>query len=402
MPVLRRGVTVALGLARHRAGVAALWSAASVCLFLRTWQGAVNAFDFLVVHTAARSVLAGQDPYADPLFLYLPSSALLTLPVALLPPSAAAAAAALACVAAVVVVCWSSARLLAPGSPPWLVPLTLLVVLVSPAGGALTVSANTEFFAVAALPVLYRWAADGRWRRFGVLLGITLAVKPILLALVVLAVLARSWRAVAWAAGIPAAASAAGLAVMPGGHALLPVVLERMAHGSPEPVSPWMEVSLAGVLRNGAVGPEWILLARVLVLLLGAAAVVVRWSRGDAGTPRTVQVGTLLVLTSVVGAPLAWDHYAVLLVPLFASAADGLTTSRHRRTVLWCSLPLAVLLVPRLDPVREPFGYGFQAGTALLVVLLVLCVEAFRAPRRPFPHVRRTVPGRRAHRVEPA
>ncbi|MCI2237005.1 DUF2029 domain-containing protein [Kineococcus sp. TRM81007] len=400
MPVVQRALTVVAELAQRRAATAALWSAASVCLVLRTWQGAVNAFDFLVVHAAARGVLAGRDPYADPLYLYPPGSALLTLPVALLPSSAAAVVASLACVAAVVVACWGSARLLVAGAPPWLVPLTLLVVLVSPAGGALTVSANTEFFAVAALPFLYRWAADERWGRFGVLLGLTLAVKPILLALVVLAVLARSWRAVAWAVGVPAVTSAVGLAVTPGGSGLLPVVLERLAHGSPEPVSPWMEVSVAGVLRNGDVGAGWILLARVLVLLLGAAAVVVRWSRGGAGASRTVQVGTLLVLTSIVGAPLAWDHYAVLLVPLFVSTVDGATASRHRRTVLWCSVPLAVLLVPRLDPVREPFGYGFQAGTALLVVLVVLCAEAL-APRRS-PSRRGGALAGGARRVEPA
>ncbi|WP_337062006.1 glycosyltransferase 87 family protein [Kineococcus sp. G2] len=401
MPVVQRALAVVAELAQHRAGVAALWSATSVCLLLRAWQGAVNAFDFLVVHAAARSVLAGQDPYADPLYLYPPGSALLALPVALLPSPAAAVVASLACVTAVVVACWGSARLLAPGAPPWLVPLTLLVVLVSPAGGALTVSANTEFCAVAALPFLYRWAADGRWRRFGVLLGLTLAVKPILLALVVLAVLARSWRAAAWAVGVPAVTSAVGLAVAPGGSGLVPVVLERLAHGSPEPVSPWMEVSVAGVLRNGDVGPGWILLARALVLLLGAAAVAARWSRRDVGAQRTVQAGTLLVLTSVVGAPLAWDHYAVLLVPLFVSAVDGATASRHRRTVLWCSVPLAVLLVPRLAPVREPFGYGFQAGTALLVVLLVLCAEAL-GPRRSPSLGRGGDLGGGRHRAEPA
>jgi arabinofuranan 3-O-arabinosyltransferase len=365
LELLRRRSRTVLG---HRWTVRALWAVVAVCGGLRLVQGSRNAFDHAVVHDAALALLQGSDPYADPLFLYLPSAALLELPVVLLPRPAVAVVATAACLGAVGCAVFWSAKFFAPVRPRWVVPAVLLVVLVSPAGGALTVGANTEFLALAALPLLLRWAVQHRWTRFALLLGLTLAVKPILPALLVLPLLSRRWSTIVTTSAIPVVLSAAALPLMPGSWSLGRVILHRLAEGSPRPVSPWMEVSLAGALRNTSATSAWIIGVQALVLFVGMIACWLRW-RADRPA-RVVETASIAVLTSIVAAPLAWDHYAVLLAPLVLALLGPAESARYRATVLLLLVPLAPLVVPQLEPARHPFGYGFRAAAGLLLCLL--------------------------------
>ncbi|MGY1841103.1 MULTISPECIES: glycosyltransferase 87 family protein [unclassified Modestobacter] len=360
----------------------ALWVSVGLLLALRVVQGARAGFDLGVVLVAGQHLLDGQPVYDDPFFLYLPSAALLAAPLALLPGSLVVAGGALAAGLAIVWVVTASVRLLNPAAPDWLAPTVLVGALISLPGGALVYGANTEFVALAALPLLYRWAADRRWTRFGLLLGLTVAVKPILVGLVLLPLLARRWRAVGWAVVVPVVLSALALALMPDRGQLLGTALPRLLGGPPTPFL-GVDASLSGVLRGLGVGEPWSLAARAAVALLGLGAAVVRWHRPGDPTTRVVESGTLVVLTTTVASSVAWDHYALFAIPalVLVTRPDALV---RRGWLMWpCLLPLLAEFVPPAP--AGPLSYGVRAGVALLALLVVLAGTALRRPRAPQP-----------------
>ncbi len=353
----------------------ALYVGIALLLVVRVREGAYGGFDLSHVYQAGSDFLHGQPVYDDPFFLYLPSSALLAAPLGLISGPVVIDGGALVTGLAVIWVCFGSARLLTPGASPWVGGLTALVVLLSLPGEALVFGANVECLAVAALPLLYRWGADGRWTRFGVLLGITIAIKPILVALLLLPLLARRWKGVAYAILVPVAISAVGIVLMRHPGQIVTVTLPHVL-GGPPPVFQGADTSLSGILRSLDVTGVPVSVARAMAFAVGVAATIVRWRRCDDPTLRVVEAGTLALLTSSVVSSVAWDHYAVFTVPAFVLVirASSLT---HRAWLAWpCLLPLVAGLVP-IAP-DGPFSYGARAGLSILAVFIIFSVITIR------------------------
>ena len=370
----------------RRLVVSLLWAVVLVAVLSRVVSAVAGwsrgGWDLWIVHLAGRDFLHGAPVYDDPYFLYAPSSALLAAPFGVLGQHTVLVLGTIGVACTLTWLCLGSVRLLAGDASPWLAPAALLVLLVSRPGSELFQTLNVEFVALAALPLLYRWAADGRWTAFGVLLGLTIAVKPILLALVLLPLLARNWRAVAWAVGVPAGLSVVGLLLMPGTFAVVPEMMAQALGGSAA-AAQGGNMSLAGVFGSFDVSGPLVLLGRAAVVAVGIAAVVVRWRRGGDPVERVVHTGTLALLTSILAASLAWDHYLGCLVPLFVVAARSAAAARAAWPVWACTVPLLTVLLPLPAVPVGPFTYGARAGLGVLVTFAVLALLALRTAPQP-------------------
>ncbi len=352
----------------------ALWISAALLMAVRVYQGHKVGFDLGVVYVAGQHFLNGEPVYTDPFFLYLPSSALLAAPLALLPGPFVIASGAVLAALSIAWLCVASVRMLAPQTP-WMAPVLLVAALISLPGGALVYGGNTGFVALAALPLLYRWAMDDRWTRFGVLLGLTIAVKPILAPLVLLPLLARSWRAIAGAVVVPLVVSAIAMAFMPDPGRLLTSTLPQILAGPPSPFLS-ADASLSGVLRGWEVDETWSLAARAAAAALGLTATVLRWSRSDRGAARVVESGSLAILTTSVASSVAWDHYFLFVLPVFLFATQRGSLVRRAWLVWPCLIPLMVQLIP--PTASGVTSYGAQIGAAIFLTFLALAVTEIK------------------------
>lgn len=163
--------------------------------------------------------------------------------------------------------------------------------------------------------VLIRWG-DGRWRPGGVVLGLTLLVKPVLLPLIVLPVVFRRWRTVAEALGVALVGLVLSLPLADGVGSLAEVARRLGGGSSLVGRQAVFNTSIVQVGLTHHVPIGLIVLARVAVVVvagLGIARVV------RAGTaPSRLLVGSLgaLVLSAVfLAGPLAESHYLMLLIP---------------------------------------------------------------------------------------
>jgi alpha-1,2-mannosyltransferase len=109
--------------------------------------------------------------------------------------------------------------------------------------------------------------------------------------------------------------------------------------------------------------------ARVLVLVIGAALLVVAWrARDDDRVSLGVVIAAALVLT-----PILWLHYLVLLLVPIALA-------RPRLSLLWL-LPLVLTIFELLDWYRGWPRGDAKALVSVAVVVVVVLLGALRPPR---------------------
>ncbi len=379
----------------------ALWTAVVALAVLRVWQGYKNAGDLRIIWYAGRHLLDGVPVFDDPGFIYLPTSAVLAAPFALLREGHGMGVGIVLCCVAVVVLTTASVRLLAAPGPRWLAPAVSLLVLASYPGGDLIAVANSEFVPLAMLPFVLFAAARGRWTTFAVLLGISIAVKPFLIGLLLLPLFALRLRALVIAVGIPVLGSALSLLLVADPGGFFEVTIPNLLRGQEKLENP-SNASLAHLLDYAGVPDGVALLLRAALVLIGVGAALVRWRR-TAGDPvvRVVEAGSLLLLTSSLASSVVWSHYSLLLVPVFVIAARaGAVTGRT--AVLW---PLLLPVVAAIGyPANVPTVWGtvmVRVGLALVLVLLVLAWRCAVVP----PADTRLPPGSRRFRlpgVEPA
>ncbi|SEO70648.1 glycosyltransferase family 87 protein [Trujillonella endophytica] len=373
MTVALRAARAALVREVRESGTAerALWMAVVAIAAVRVWQGYKNAGDLRIVWYAGRHLLDGAPVFIDEGFLYLPTSAVLAAPFALLREGHGMGVGVLLCCCAVVVLATASVRLLAAPGPRWLAPAVSLAVLTSYAGGDLIAVANSEFVPLAMLPFILAAAARGRWTTFAVLLGLSIVVKPFLIGLLLLPLLAFRPRALAIAVGIPVVGSALSLLLVADPGNFFDVTIPSLLRGQEKTENP-ANASLAHLLDYAGLPEKLVLGLRVVMVVIGVGAAVVRWRRtGGDPVVRVVEVGVLLLLTSSLASSVVWSHYALLLVPVFVIAGrPGAVTGRT--AVLW---PLLLPVLALGYPANVPTIWGtvmVRVGLSLLAILLVL------------------------------
>jgi len=283
--------------------------------------------DFEVNYRASERLRAGESLYQTSdehyMFKYFPSSALLYVPLSLLPlPAAKAVWYGLTVVCSLAVFFVSKRLVWGRESAPWYLLAIPPVVL---AKFFVVEIKLGQINAIVTLVLLFMLQARSE-ARAGALWGLATAMKPYGLIFLPYYVARRRFMALA-----------SGLAVLAGAF-LLPSVFygfERnlevhrewyrtLSESTPRELGSADNVSLAAFLTKWSLPPE---LAAGLVLGLGVLMIVIlRWGKG---LPRAavLEVGTLLVLIPLVS-PLGWDYQ-------FLTSALALTLlARH-----WTEFP---------------------------------------------------------------
>ncbi len=257
-------------------------------------------------------------------FMYTPSGAVLMAPFAWLSLEDAITAGLVVgtacCVAAVAL----SAALLAPDSS-WLrgnrsmyLGAGLLGVGVSHPTFDMLSNVNVTFLVVPFLPACLLLWVRGMHTRAALLLGVSLAIKPLLVPLLIVPLLLRRPRDLATALLVPFLAS--GVA--------LPFIADRKAFFTDT-------VPLLFSSRVGALGPNNISLAgvantldwptavgfalRFVVVALTVAAAAAAWRRSAAVDIRLIETTGLLMAGWFSVGTINQPHYLTLLLPLFLS-----------------------------------------------------------------------------------
>ncbi|WP_328739505.1 DUF2029 domain-containing protein [Streptomyces erythrochromogenes] len=346
---------------------------------LRANWGSDNAF----VVKAAQTLLEGGSPYEDKRFLYLPSAVLMAVPEALVPRG---------------VLRWilpvGMAGLLGVG---WLASLRLFSVPLRSrfAVGGLAVFAlaykpwanlvligNWTAVSAAALPVALLLAHRRSWGTAGLVVGLAIACKPMLVPIGLLFLLARRWRGLAAAVLVPLGISLAGALLMPSPSLFFTKTLPFLLQGQDAYALPWDASPIAVLPRLGVPQP-----LAVLVAFAGAAAGLwaawARWRRteqdADRGELRLVETACMVMLAAFLVSRPSFDHYLLVVLPLLLASAVR-PGSMPRSPWFWLALTPQLALVPWPSELAHK-RRAFKDCATLCGLAFVLARRALRSDR---------------------
>jgi arabinofuranan 3-O-arabinosyltransferase len=208
----------------------------------------------------------------------------------------------------------------------------------------------------------------------GSVLGLALALKPVMGLLLVIPLLGRRWRAVAAAVAIPVVLNLVGYAVAPFQRDFLTVALPNLLHARPgNNSSLWAAGEFLG----------W---NHVLVLVLRVACValacVVLWHQRHEPDERVwlgVVSGSLLLVT-MLAASLSETYWSVLLLPLLLTVVRP--SSPMHSWLAWVAVYLFASLDEWIPRQHQALGVDFQHLSVVLGWGLLLTLTAVWAVRR--------------------
>lgn len=333
-------------LTSRRAPWSALVLAYAVFALVPVWAArrTDSGEDNLIVVRAARHLLDGVSPYADKRFVYPPASLLFGLAEAPFPDSVLRHLSPFACAALVLAGWWAALRLFEVSPRSWLGVLSVGgAALFAPFVNVVVLGSWTAPVAALACAALLL-AGRERWLLAGAAVGLSIAIKPMLVPLGLVFLLARRWGGFALAAGIPAALSAIMLLVVPDRGRFFTDTVPFLLGGQDEYARPF-DVSLGAILPRLGIDGAPVLAARLLLAAVAIAGAVLRWRAPGRTDLRLVETSAILMLgTFLVSSP-GFDHYVLLVLPpLLASAA--VPGSAVRTAWFWLAL------VPQSGAVR--------------------------------------------------
>lgn len=186
----------------------------------------------------------------------------------------------------------------------------------------------------------------GRWGVAALLVGISLAVKPVLLPLLVAFVLARRWRALATTVATAGALTAIGWVVVPDAGRFVHVVVPFLMRGAQLSFND----SAVGAGHVLGLGSTTIVAVRVLIALSALVILGYRLRRPPIGVPKRdlvyFDIGVALVATFLV-APMSETYYTLFLLP----SAVWLALAHRRRAVVIGALGVTCFATVRLTGV---------------------------------------------------
>ncbi|MFG2618434.1 glycosyltransferase family 87 protein [Streptomyces sp. NPDC048507] len=360
----------------------------AVSTSLRSNWGSDNAF----VVKAADALLAGVSPYEDKRFLYLPSAVIMAVPEALLPQAVLRWLLPLGMTGLVGIGWWAALRLFAvPLCSRFAVGGLGLLALAYKPYANLVLIGNWTAISAAALPVALLLAHRRSWAAAGLVVGLAIACKPMLVPLGLLFVLARQWRGLAAAVLVPVVLSLVGALLMPSPTLFFTKTLPFLFQGQDAYALPWDASPIAALPRLGVPEP-------VAVLLAGAGAGAglwgawVRWRRtrdeADAGELRLVETACMVMLAAFLVSRPSFDHYLLVVLPLLLASGvrEG---SAPRSPWFWAALG------PQLAGVPWPSEFehkrrAFRDMTALCALAGLLAWRVLRPGRVTLEVVRTT------------
>ncbi|MEV6685576.1 glycosyltransferase family 87 protein [Streptomyces sp. NPDC051578] len=316
----------------------------AVSTSLRANWGSDNAF----VVKAADALLSGASPYEDKRFLYLPSAVIMAVPEALLPHWALRWLLPLGMTALIGAGWWAALRLFSvPVRSRLAVGGFGLFALAYKPYLNLVLIGNWTAISAAALPLALLLAHRRRWAAAGLVVGLAIACKPMLVPIGLLFVLARQWRGLAVAVLVPVALSLAGALMMPSPTLFFTKTLPFLFQGQDAYALPWDASPIAVLPRMGVPQPVAVLLAGAGALG-GLWAVWVRWRRteGPGGDElRLAETACMVMLAAFLVSRPSFDHYLLVVLPLLivSGVREG---SAARSPWFWLALVPQLALVP--------------------------------------------------------
>ena len=311
MLTMRSGAPSYSGLRLLRLGLLGLLALALTVRQLVHAAGAPG-IDFVHVWHAAHQLLGGTGAYHDPLFTYAPSAAVLLAPVGALGLSTARAL-----MLAVNVLAVMAAGLILMRQLRGRID-AVAVVAVLGAGSLDAVAstwANGNINGVLVLleVIALRQFTRGRWLSGGAAIGISLALKPVLLPVLALLVVRRQWRALLVAIGVPAGLLLAGCLAVPDAGRYLSVVVPYLMHGAALEYND----SLVGLGSRLHLSGDVVLVSRVA--LAGVAAGIYLRARAvrtrlDAESMIFAETGLALSAMLLIS-PMSETYYTLFLLP---------------------------------------------------------------------------------------
>ncbi|MFF6811806.1 glycosyltransferase family 87 protein [Streptomyces sp. NPDC012403] len=377
------------------AGLAAVLGALTVRTVLVTSDGGM---DNAIVVDAARAWLDGGSPYDDRHFLYFPSAVVAAAPQALLPRSVLGAAVPVAVVLALALG-WACALRL--HRVPLRSRLAALGLLGLAAGfapfGQLVLLGNWTVTAVPALPLCLLLASRGRWVAAGAVIGVAVALKPLLAPMALLFLFARRWGALAVLVLIPAVASVSAALFLPDPAGFLTRTLPFLLSGDDAFVRLY-EASPAAVLPRLGVPEAPAVLLGLLAAAVGVVCAYRRWRGPGPVALRLAETSAGLMLSAFLVSRPSYSHYLLVVLPLLLAGLPY-TGAVARRPWFWLAL------VPQLPGVTWPWlesgrRRAFRDAFTLCVLAVTVayhCVRGTREADDPG-----GVPGERRTAAEPA
>jgi arabinofuranan 3-O-arabinosyltransferase len=359
----------------------AVAAAAGAFLLVRqiAHAAATPGIDFVHVWRAGHQLLGGGGSYADPLFTYPPSAALLLAPFGAFAYGTAKGLMLAFNVAGIASAAWLMLRMLGKHREWRWLALATLFLGASDATGSTWANGNIN----GGLVLLEVLAIDAmrrdRWRRAAVLIGISLALKPVLLPIVVVFFARRKWAALAISLTIPTSLSLVGWVVIPDAHRFVTVVVPFLMQGAQLTFND----SLVGVGYMLGLGGFTVAVMRAVVAGLAVLALVppVRKSRKSPTSDFLyVEIGVALAATFLVS-PMSETYYTLYLLP---SVAWMLATRRRLVGVLVtiiivCFTTLRLAGLP--GPVPHSTLLAIRPSVGWLALLVCLASTSFRLPR---------------------
>ncbi|MEU9377185.1 glycosyltransferase 87 family protein [Streptomyces sp. NPDC048255] len=323
---------------------------------------------------AAHTFADGGSPYADKRFLYFPSSVLIALPqiyipVRLLPWLVPAMT------AAMVMGGWFFAlRLFRVSALSRLAVLGVVLMCFLGPFRNLVLLGNWTSYSALALPLALLLAHRSRWVWAGVVVGLAIATKPMLVPFALLFLIARRPKAFLAAAAVPLAFAVGAAALMAQPTLFFTKTLPFLFQGQDDFARPY-DASLGTLLPRLGV-PEGAAAALgaalALALLVGAWR---RWNQGGDQALRLVESGTMLMLAPLIASKPSFDHYLFIVLPV-------LLASVSRAGAAACSVWMGLVLVPRLAgfsfwKLDATQNWAYSVAAVNVVFSLVLLHRAF-------------------------
>ena len=367
-PRVRRGW---LGFSRHELAFAVLVTMAVTFGSIHAnlvYHMSGQTKDFGIFYDATRDFLAHRDMYASGHDLNPPHLHLLLVPLAVLQPAAAFAVWGVLSLGCLIASLWFILREAKIAPTRWHLAFCAVAVISSAATSAVIVNGQLSWILM--LPVTLAWVAArrSRWAPAGALVGAALTVKPFLLIVLAYFILARRWRALAFATAAAAACLTVGVILFGVSPYLGWIRALRGVSWTYLPIN----ASLMGFLTRtftdtsslepphfGAlvvwtslVRPLWI--AGAGVLGLGTLAAL-RLDDAPASVDRSF---ALLLVASLLISPLGWVYYAWFPLGPAVAATSTWWKRRDLSRHLLCAV-LGIAFCPVLATMLfQPHGWA--------------------------------------------
>jgi len=203
-------------------------------LVLRSYSATRVIVDFGILHDGAVRLVHGQSVYSDPFFLLPPRGLFLVAPFGLLSARTAFLIWNTLSILAAVIGVACAVRFAGLSIRGPVGAALLLVLSLSESLTTTLLLGNLNNCVLLALGSGYLLAERrGRPRLAGVLLGLSLAVKPVFVLVLLLPLLQRRWRTVGWAIAIPAVLNVAGFLLTPHRGDFLSIAVTNLLSARP-------------------------------------------------------------------------------------------------------------------------------------------------------------------------